>query len=327
MKAAFIERTGPAREVLQVGERPDPVPAAGEVLVRIRASGVNPSDVKTRGGSSDRPPFAEPVVIHNDGAGEIVAVGEGVDASRVGERVWLHNTDWIAPLGTAAELIAVSGENAEPLLDDYSFEEGACFGVPLLTAYHGVMVGGPVDGKTVFVTGGAGAVGHYCIQIAKAKGATVIASVSSEAKAKAATEAGADHTVNYRSDDIPAIVNEFTGGKGLDHYIEVNLSANGPMLEAIMGYEGRIAVYGSDDPVAAFPSRMLRVKEAVMYFYNVYALRQQILRAAKNDLAKMMTAKRIESLIAERFTLDQIADAHEAVESGRLIGNAVVTVG
>ena len=327
MKAAYIERTGPARDVLQVGERPDPSPKAGEVLVRVHVSGVNPSDVKTRGGASDRPPFANPVVIHNDGAGEIVAVGDGVDKGRIGQRVWLHNTNWVAPLGTAAELVAVAAVNAEPLLDGYSYAEGACFGVPLLTAYHGVMVGGPVDGKTVFVTGGAGAVGHYCIQIAKAKGAGVIASVSSDAKAKAAREAGADHTVDYRADDVPAFVKEVTSGKGLDHYIEVNLSANGHMLEAIMGYEGRMAVYGSDDPVAAFPSRTLRVKEAVMYFYNVYALRQDILRAAKDDLAEMMTAKRIETLIAGRFTLDRIVDAHEALEGGRLLGNAVVEVG
>jgi len=327
MKAAYIERTGPARQVLQVGNRPDPAPGAGEVLVRVHVSGVNPSDVKTRGGSSDRPPFANPVVIHNDGAGEIAAVGAGVDKARVGERVWLHNTDWVKPLGTAAELVAVKATDAEPLLDGYSFAEGACFGVPLLTAYHGVMVGGPVAGKTVFVTGGAGAVGHYCIQIAKAKGATVFASVSSDAKASAAKEAGADATVNYRTENVPAFVKDATGGKGLDHYIEVNLSVNGPMLEAIMGYEGRMAVYGSDDPVAAFPSRILRVKEAVMYFYNVYALRQDILRAAKDDLAKMMKAKRIETLIAERFPLDRIAEAHEAVESGRLIGNAVVEIG
>lgn len=327
MKAAYIDRTGPARDVLQVGERPDPTPKSGEVLVRVHVSGINPSDVKTRGGSSDRPPFAEPVVIHNDGAGEIVAVGNGVDKSRVGERVWLHNTNWVAPMGTAAELVAVAAENAEPLLDGYGYDDGACFGVPLLTAYHGVMVGGPVNGKTVFVTGGAGAVGHYCIQIAKAKGATVMASVSSDAKAAAARKAGADHTVNYRTGDVPAFVNDVTGGKGLDHYIEVNLSANGPMLEAIMGFEGRMAVYGSDDPVAAFASRTLRVKQAVMYFYNVYALRPDILRAAKDDLAAMMKAKRIETLIDKRFTLDRIADAHEAVEGGKLIGNAVVEIG
>jgi NADPH:quinone reductase len=326
MKAAYIERTGPARAVLQVGDRPDPRPKAGEVLVRVHVAGINPSDVKTRGGASDRPPFPEPVVVHNDGAGEIVGVGEGVDKGRIGERVWLHNTDWIKPLGTAAELVAVKATDAEPLLAGYGYDEGACFGVPLLTAYHGVMVGGPVAGKSVFVTGGAGAVGHYCIQIAKAKGATVFASVSSEAKAKAAREAGADAVVNYRSEDVPAFVKDATGGKGLDHYIEVNLSANGKMLEAVMGYEGRIAVYGSDDPVAAFPSRLLRVKEAVMYFYNVYALRQDILRAAKDDLATMMQAKRIETPIAERFPLDRIADAHEAVESGRLIGNAVVEI-
>jgi NADPH2:quinone reductase len=327
MKAAYIERTGPAREVLQVGEQPDPSPKAGEVLVRVHVSGVNPSDVKTRGGASDRPPFAEPVMIHNDGAGEIVAVGDGVDKARIGQRVWLHNTDWVKPLGTAAELVAVSADDAEPLLDGYGYDEGACFGVPLLTAYHGVMVGGPVGGKTVFVTGGAGAVGHFCIQIAKAKGATVLASVSSDAKAAAAKAAGADHTVNYRSEDVPTFVNEVTGGKGLDHYIEVNLSVNGPMLEAIMGYEGRIAVYGSDDATATFASRVLRVKQAVMYFYNVYALRPDILRAAKDDLAEMMKAKRIETLIAERFPLDRIAEAHEAVEGGKLIGNAVVEIG
>ena len=326
MKAAYIERTGPARDVLKVGVLPDPSPKEGEVLVRIRVAGINPSDVKTRGGASDRPPFGRKVVVHNDGAGEIVAVGAGVSKGRVGERVWLHNTDWVNPLGTAAELVAAPAANAEPLLDGYGFDEGACFGVPLLTAYHGVMVAGPVKGKTVFVTGGAGAVGHYCIQLAKAKGAGVIASVSSDAKAKAAREAGADHVVNYRADDVPAAVAKITGGKGVDHYIEVNLSANGKMLSKLMGFGGTIAVYGSDDAVAAFESRSLRVRQAVMYFYNVYALPQAVLRAAKADLAKMLKARHIETLIAERFPLDRIVDAHEAVESGRLLGNAVIEV-
>jgi NADPH2:quinone reductase len=327
MKAAYIERTGPARDVLKVGDVADPSPQAGEVLVRIRVSGVNPSDVKTRGGSSDRPPFARKVVIHNDGAGEIAAVGAGVDKGRIGERVWLHNTDWVNPLGTAAELVAVSAANAEPLLDGYGFDEGACFGVPLLTAYHGVTVGGPVQGKTVFVTGGAGAVGHYCIQLAKAKGAAVIASVSSDAKAKAAREAGADHTVNYRTEDVPAAVAAITGGKGVGHYIEVNLSANGKDLSKLMGFGGTIAVYGSDNAVAAFESRMLRVKQAAMFFFNVYALPEETLRAAKTDLAKMLKATHLRTLIAARFPLDRIVEAHEAVESGRLLGNAVVEAG
>lgn len=327
MKAAYIERTGPAREVLKVGTLPDPSPKESEVLVRIRVAGINPSDVKTRGGASDRPPFGRKVVIHNDGAGEIVAVGAGVDKGRVGERVWLHNTDWVNPLGTAAELVAAPAKNAEPLLDGYGFEEGACFGVPLLTAYHGVMVAGPVKGKTVFVTGGAGAVGHYCIQLAKAKGATVIASVSSDAKANAARDAGADHTVNYRTEDVPAAVAKITGGKGVDHYIEVNLSVNGKVMSKLMAFGGTIAVYGSDDAVAAFESRSLRVKQAAMYFFNVYALPEAVLRAAKADLAKMLKTRHIETLIAARFPLDRIVDAHEAVEGGKLLGNAVVEVG
>ena len=326
MKAAYFERTGPARDVLKVGDVPDPSPKEGEVLVRMRVSGVNPSDVKTRGGSSGRPVLGK-VIVHNDGAGEIVAVGSGVGKGRVGERVWLHNTDWTKPLGTAAELVAAPAANAEPLPEGYGFDEGACFGVPLLTAWHGVMVAGPVAGKTVFVTGGAGAVGHYAIQIAKAKGAAVIASISSDAKAKAAREAGADHVVNYRSEDVPAAVAKITGGKGVDHYVEVNLSANGRMLDKLMAYAGRIAVYGSDEAVAAFESRALRVKQAVMYFYNVYALPQEVLRAAKDDLAGMLKATRLQTLIAERFPIDRIAEAHEAVESGRLLGNAVVEVG
>jgi len=327
MKVAYIERTGPAHEVLQVGELDDPRAGPGQVLVRIRASGINPSDVKSRAGASGRPPFEGKRIIHNDGAGEIVAVGDGIDEARIGERIWLHNTNWATQLGTAATLVAAPAEDAEPLLDDYGFDEGACFGVPLLTAYQGVALGGSVEDATVLVTGGAGAVGHHAIQIARRKGARVIATVSSDAKAQVARLAGADHVLNYRSDDLPAAVADLTQGRGVDHCIEVNLSANGHLRDKLRGSGGRIAVYGSDDAVAAFDSRTLRMKQVSMHFYNVYALPPAVLRAAKADLAQLLAQQRIETRIAARFTLEQIVDAHEAQESGQLIGNIVVDTG
>ena len=326
MKAAYYERTGPAREVLKVGDVPDPRAKEGEVLVRVRASGVNPSDVKTRGGQSGRPAFSGRRVPHNDGAGVIVAVGAGVDESRIDERVWLHNTIWDRPLGTAAELVAIAAADAVPLPDAIGFAEGACFGVPLLTAYHGVALHGPVAGKWVFVTGGAGAVGHYAVQIAKAKGARVIASVSSEAKANAAKEAGADHVLNYRTQDLAAAVSSITDGRGVDHVIEVNLSVNGPTLHQLLAYGASVAVYGSDGALASVESRTLRVKQVAMHFYNVYALRQEVLRVAKADLATILDTHRLRTLIAARFPLDRIADAHEALERASLIGNAVIEV-
>lgn len=325
MKAAYIERTGPAREVLQVGEIADPTPGEGEVLVRVRVAGINPSDVKSRAGANARTIDGR-VVIHNDGAGEIVAVGRGVDEGRIGERVWLHNTRYARPLGTAAELVAAPAADAEPLLDGYGFEEGACFGVPLLTAYHGVLVAGPVEGHTVLVTGGAGAVGLYAIQVAKRKGATVIASVSSNAKAEVARAAGADHTVDYRAGDLVAEVAELTAGRGADHYVEVNLSVNGPTMPHLVASGGSVAVYGSDEARTTFDASVLRRKLATMHFYNVYVLPPAVLRAAKDDLARLLRSDPITTLVDERFTLERIVDAHEAVESGRLVGNAVIDV-
>jgi NADPH2:quinone reductase len=326
MKAAFFERTGLARDVLQVGELPGPKAGNGEVLVRIHASGVNPSDVKTRSGKSGRPLMSAQTIPHNDGAGVIAEVGPGVGKERIGERVWLHNTVWARPLGTAAEFVAVPAEDAVHLPDGLSFAEGACLGVPLLTAYHGVMLNGSVTEKFVFVTGGAGAVGHYAVQIAKEKGARVIASVSSEQKAKVALDAGADHVLNYRQDDLAEEVSRITDGRGVDHYIEVNLSANCPHLAGLLAFGAMVAVYGSGDGAVCVPSSALGAKQIRMYFYNVYSLPQPVLSAAKSDLAGMLEAGRLQHVIAARFSLDEIASAHEAVERGSLIGNAVIEI-
>ncbi|MBI2360745.1 MAG: NADPH:quinone reductase, partial [Deltaproteobacteria bacterium] len=201
MLAAWYEKVGPAREVLQAGEMPEPGVGPGEVRVRQYTSGVNPSDTKRRSGATEGMSFPR-IIPHSDGAGIIDQAGAGVDERRVGERVWTYNARWQRPFGTAAQYVVVPSQQAVHLPDSVSFAEGACLGIPGMTAHRCVFVDGPVRGKTVLVTGGAGCVGHYAVQFAKWGGASVIATVSSEKKAAHARAAGADYTINYREEDV-----------------------------------------------------------------------------------------------------------------------------
>src|ERR1700681_1986097 len=245
MRAVWYDRQGAADQVLVCGELPTPEAGHGEVRVRLEASGVNPSDTYRRRG----PPAMEykRVVTNSDGAGVVDQVGPGVPKRWLGKRVWLYNGQrngrW---QGTAAEFIALSGDLVTDLPDHVSFAEGATLGVPGMTAHRSVFVAGPVQGKTVLVTGGAGAVGHYAVQLAKWAGATVIATVSSEAKAARARAGGADHVVNYRNEDVAARIRDITGGQGVDHVAEVDFGGN---LAATMGClrtNGSIMIYASN---------------------------------------------------------------------------------
>src|SRR4051812_2878040 len=245
MRAAYYEQLGPAKDVLKVGELPKPVAQAGEVLVRMHASGVNPSDVKMRSGTSSATNEFPRIVPHSDGAGIIEATGTGVAGSRIGERVWLWNARWKRAFGTAAEYVTLPAVQAVPLPDNVEFEVGACLGIPALTAWQAVETDGGVNERVVLVQGGAGAVGHYAVQMAKLKGATVIATVSSDAKAARARAAGADQVLNYKTDDVVMRVRALTGGKGVDRVIEVDLAANIAKLPALVADYGMIVVYGS----------------------------------------------------------------------------------
>ena len=325
MRAAFYERTGPAREVLQLGERPKPEPGAGEVLVRVRASGINPSDVKRRGGyrgATLEYPLAIP---HSDGAGVIEAVGAGVPAARVGERVWLTNAHRGRPFGTAAEYIAIAAHQAVPLPEGIDFAAGASLGIPALTAYRCVTAPGDVRGKTLLVTGGAGAVGNAAVQLAVWRGATAIATVSSEEKAARARAAGAAHVINYRSEDVPARVRALTDGRGADPVVDVDFGANVAVDVASLTANGSLATYGSDaEPAPTFPVGALMAKCITAYFVLVYVLphdlRQQMIAAVNAAL----TEGALRPVIARRYPLDEITAAHEAVERGEAIGNVVL---
>lgn len=326
MKAAFYTRQGPAAEVLVIGEQPVPQPAAGEVRVRLRTSGVNPSDWKARKGGFGRA-MATPLVIpHSDGAGVIDAVGGGVPVSRVGERVWIWNGQWNRACGTAAQYIALPSAQAVRMPDGLGDAEAACLGIPLFTAVEAVRRSEVEAGMTVLVAGGAGAVGHYAIQVAKARGATVITTVSGDAKAAHARAAGADHVFNYRSQDVGAEVQRITGGRGVDAVIEMDLPTNVALYAKALRPGGTVVTYGVSAQEATLPVFWLMRNRVTLRFIYVYELDDAERAADLQEIERLLCSGRLVHTVALRLPLDQVARAHDAVEQGRVVGNVVLDI-
>jgi NADPH:quinone reductase len=327
MRAAWYERQGAAAEVLVVGEMDDPLPGPGEVRVRVHASGINPSDTYARAGSTAPMPFPR-VVPDQDGAGVIDRVGPDVPAGRVGERVWVYEATWQRPFGTAAEYTTVPAVRAVPLPDTTDFEAGACLGVPALTAHRCVFADGPVEGRTVLVTGGAGAVGSAAVQLARWGGARVIATVSSDAKAEVARTAGADHVVNYRTQDVAAAIEELTGGAGVDRVVEVDFGGNLATSQRVLKANGVLAAYasrGAPEPVVPF--RALMRKNLTLRLVLVYDMPEAAKTDGAADVTRALEEGLLRPVVGATYPLERIADAHVAVERGAVIGNVVVQVG
>lgn len=322
MKAAWYERNGGARDVLVVGELPTPEPGPGEVRVRLKTSGVNPSDVKSR---RARPLAWERIVPHSDGAGIIDAVGAGVDGARIGERVWTWNGQWQRPLGTAAQWICLPAGQAAPLPEQVDFAAGACLGIPALTAWQGVHLLGELAGRTVLITGAASAVGHYATQLAVQAGATVIGTASA-ARAAHARDAGATHVIDYRSEPVAERVKELTEGRGADALIDMDFSSSAALVGAgALRAHGTVACYGSNQmDEVGIPFRQYLYASVKLCFYLVYDLLPQDRQAALAGLGTLLEQGRLRHAVGPRFTLDGIAEAHETVEAGQAIGNVVL---
>ena len=325
MRAACYERNGPARDVLHLAEVETPQPARNEVRVRLHISGVNPSDVKNRAGLTRKIAFAR-VIPNSDGAGEIEAVGDGVPASRVGERVWVWNGQWRRPFGTAAEFIVLPAEQAVALPANVGIDAGACLGIPAYTAYHAVVLAGVKESSTVLVAGGAGAVGHYAIQFAKKRKATVITTVSSPEKAAIARQAGADHVIDYRRENVGARIKAITANRGVAAVIELDLAANAKLLPDVLAPKALVAIYGSSAPELMIPFQFLLQNSIELRFFLVYELSKDERERATRDITEMLGRGELLHNVAQTFALGDIAAAHEAVESGKATGNIVVRV-
>ena len=327
MKAAFFEKFGSASEVLSVGELPDSDVGPGEGRVRIEASGVNPSDTKKRAGAFPNLLNNGLVVPHSDGAGVISAVGSGVEASRVGERVWLYQAQHNRRLGTAAEFLVTDQRRAVLLPNDVSSQVGACMGIPAMTAHRCVYADGSVSGQIVLVTGGAGRVGHYAIQWAKLSGATVIATASNAADRQACLDVGADHVVSHRDDNWDATVVELTQGEKVDRVVDVEFGSNLPNVLNCIRTSGTIATYSSMVvPEPTLPFRHMMFMDLIIRLVIVYDMPENAKSDAVNDINQALQSGHLCHRVAAEFSLDDIADSHELIEQGAVRGCVVVNV-
>ena len=325
MKAVWYERTGAALDVLRFGDMETPVAGPGEVRVRLEASGVNPADVGRRAGSYRAMEFPR-VIPNSDGAGIVDQLGDGVTRLQLGQRVWLYNGQRNGrAFGTAAEFITLAEHLVTPLPDDVSFAAGATLGIPCMTAWCCLFGDGPIAGQTVLVTGGAGAVGHYAVQLAKWGGARVIATVSSSLKAEQARIAGADLVIDYRNEDVAAKALAFTERRGVNRVVDVDFGGNIATTLKLMAMNSTIAVYatnGNRNPV--IPVRELMEKCIALRALVLYALPPPLLAAAQADISKWLTAGPRVHNIAAQFALSETAQAHLAVEKGDKLGTVIV---
>jgi NADPH2:quinone reductase len=325
MQAAWYERNGAAAEVLVVGEMPTPAPAAGEVLIRLHTSGVNPSDVKSR---MARPLGGPRILPHSDGAGVIEAVGEGVSASRIGERVWTWNAQWQRAEGTSAQFVALPSAQAVLMPEGMSFEAGACMGIPGLTAMQAVRLAGDVRGQHILVTGASSAVGHYITQMLSRAGATVIGTVGNPAKAEHAKAAGAAHCIFYKTDEVVARVKELTNGQGVDAVIDMDFSTTaGWLAHGLVKHHGQVICYGSNPPPdISISFRPLLFASIGLKFFLVYDLTPADRQACLQQLNDMLQHAQLQHCIGAVFALNNIVKAHETVEAGQTIGNVVLQI-
>jgi NADPH2:quinone reductase len=316
MKAAWYTEQGAPSAVFKTGDMPDPTPGKGEVKVRIRASGANPTDTYTRGGTRRRGMPFERIIPHQDGAGVIEAVGEGVAKSRINERVWLYMAQWQRPYGTAAQYCVLPWDCAVRMPDNLGFTEGASLGVPWLTAHYAVHCDGPVAGKTVLVHGGTGAVGFYAVQIAKLAGARVITTVGSPEKAKIAREAGADETIDFRSEDVGARLDALTGGRLADRIIDPQFAKNAALYPKQLAKKGIIVVYGAGGAEGSIAASWGIQSQPTIKFFIMYELPPEWYARIAADFTTLQQAGKLKHLPVREFALADIAKAHEAVEKG-----------
>ena len=327
MKAAWFESFGRARDVLQVGELETPSAGPGEVLVRLRTSGVNPSDVKKRAGSFPNLLDDGLVIPNSDGAGVIEAVGDGIPASRIGERVWVYQAQFARRFGTAAQYVAVDDSRAARLSDNADDAVGACLGIPVMTAHRCVFADGDVGGRRILVTGGAGRVGHYAIQWAAQAGATVIATASSDEDVQACKDAGADAVVDHRSATFASDVLDASSGELIDRIVDVEFGANLGTAMEVIRIGGTIATYSSTVvPEPKLPFFQMMYKDLTVRFVIVYAMPESAKRFAIADIEKALDGGQLQHRIAANIPLDEIARANELVESGSIRGCVVLKI-
>ena len=328
VRAASYTAKGTAKAVLSITSHDMPNPSAGEVLVKLHYSGINPSDVKMRVGESlggMTMPFPE-VIPHSDGAGTVEAVGASVEGFAKGDRVYVFNGGFKRAFGTAAEYIAIDAAQVAPLPEGISFSHGACLGIPAMTAVHAVTRAPVIEGKTILISSGGGVVGRYCIEVARGLGAAnIIATASSPTSTATAKSAGADHVIDYNAPNLAEQIMELSAGQGIDHAVEAEFGLNAATLGHVINVNGSIAAYGSalnKTPTLQFYDFMF--KNITIHTLLVYLLDAETRAKDVAVIHRLLEAGAITENIAAVMPLDQIAAAHEMVEASNKSGSVLL---
>ncbi|NQV15982.1 NADPH:quinone reductase [bacterium] len=327
MKAAWFEKFGNAEDVLNYGDFETPRPDEGEVLVRLQASGINPSDTKKRAGSSPALLKAGPVIPHSDGAGIIETVGPGVPDSRVGEHVWVYNAQFGRQHGTAAEYVALDSSQAVWMPEKTGFDVGACMGIPAMTSHRCVTADGPVDGQTILVTGGAGRVGYYAIQWAKQLRATVIATASSDEGREDCLTAGADLVTGHPGEETTAAIKDYTKGLGVDRVVEGEFGGNLNHILKVLKTNGTIATYSSmAKPTPEIPFYQMMFMDITVRYVLVYVMPDSAKQQAAKDISDYLEQEKLQHRVAHTIPLSNIAHGHKLIEDAGFPGCVVLNI-
>ena len=326
MKAYWYERAGAAPDVFTFGEIPNPEPGPGEVRVKIAVSAVNPTDCKRRELGRELGKF-DRIIPNNDGAGTIDAVGDGVDIGRIGERVWLFGAQANRPFGTAAEYCVVPQAYASVLPNHESFANGACLGVPAVTAHRALYADGDIDGLTVLISGGSGRVGRYATQMAKAGGATVIATAGSDERCNHVRSLGADYVFNYRNDDLVSRVLDVTDGVGVDRMVDVAFGANVAAAPQLIRANGWLTSYSSDGfskPEVPFLDFMY--KNIAIRPFSIYGMPENAKINAFRQIGELLARGRLSHRVSCTYPFTDMISAHQTIETADLFGVCLVEV-
>ncbi len=324
MRAAWYEKAGSPRDVLVVGEMPDPEPGPGEVRIRLAASGINPGDTKKRSDIFGLGLAFPRIIPHSDGAGVVDKAGEGVAPAWVGKPVWCYGAQSYRPFGTAAEFTVVPVEKVAELPAGVSLEQGACLGIPAITAHRAVHVAGDPRGRTVLVQGAAGSVGMCAVALARHGGARVLGTIRSAGEEQTAHAAGAEY-VFLNDDQLPAKVKEIAPD-GVDHIVEVAFGANVERDVAMLRSGGSIGTYATNVDKPMIPFWPMVFNNLRIYFLGSDDFPTEAKIKAAKDINAALAAGWAGFAIGERVPLAEIARAHELMDHPERPGRIVVTI-
>ena len=324
MRAGWYESCGAAEDVFQISDVPNPVATNEEILVRLHTSGINPSDYKRRANVKAGVEFPR-VIPHSDGAGVVAALGTDTSGFKIGDRVWVFGAQWGRPFGTAAEFVSLPAAQVRPLPDEAGFEEGACLGIPAMTAYRSVFANGPVNGQTVYIPAALGRVGAYAVQLAKWGGAHVIANASGPEKCAMARALGAYVCLDRLEGDLEDRLMAETRGRGVDRVIEIDFPGNLAINERIVADGGGIASYGAASaPQVSITLAPRRARNVSLQFVFVYSLRPDVIEETCAGVLRAQTAGALQHRIAGSFPLSELAKAHKFAETQSGTGHVIV---